>query len=140
MSNLIDTFANRLSEALVLRNIKPSQLAERTGIDKSKISSYMSGRFKAKQDGIHIISKYLDVDPAWLMGYDVPMERAYDPLQDAKELIKTCYGHLVIDLLDSYSKLNELGKETATQRVDELTEMPKYTEKVEKKETNQANG
>jgi len=73
MSELIDTFANRLSKAISIRNIKPVELSEKTGIDKSKISSYMSGRYKAKQDGIYILSKVLEVDPAWLMGYDVPM-------------------------------------------------------------------
>lgn len=75
---LIDNFANRLTKAITLRNIKPIELSEKTGIDKSKISSYMSGRYKAKQDGIHILSQILDVDPAWLMGYDVPMERNFD--------------------------------------------------------------
>lgn len=78
MNDLIDTFANRLTKALKIKNIKPIELSEKTGIDKSKISSYMSGRYKAKQDGIHIISKILNVDPAWLMGYDVPMDRNFD--------------------------------------------------------------
>lgn len=76
MSELIDTFANRLSKAVTIRNIKPIELSEKTGIDKSKISSYMSGRYKAKQDGIHVLSKVLNVDPAWLMGYDVPMNES----------------------------------------------------------------
>lgn len=75
MNELIDTFANRLSKIISIRNIKPIELSEKTGIDKSKISSYMSGRYKAKQDGVHILSKVLNCDPAWLMGYDVPMER-----------------------------------------------------------------
>lgn len=75
MDDLIDTFANRLSKALTIRNIKPIELSEKTGIDKSKISSYMSGRYKAKQDGVYLLSTFLDVDPAWLMGYNVPMER-----------------------------------------------------------------
>lgn len=57
MNELIDTFANRLSKALNLRNIKPIELSEKSGIDKSKISSYMSGRYKAKQDGLYILSK-----------------------------------------------------------------------------------
>lgn len=75
MNDLIDSFANRLNKALTVRNMKPVELAEKTGIDKSKISSYMTGRYKAKQDGIHTISQALNVDPAWLMGYNVPMER-----------------------------------------------------------------
>lgn len=74
MNGRIDSFANRLSKALIIRNIKPVELAEKTGISKSKISSYMSGRYKAKQDGIYLLSKALDVDPGWLMGYDVSMD------------------------------------------------------------------
>lgn len=74
MDELIDTFANRLAYALTIRGIKPIELAEKTGIDKAKISSYMSGRYKAKQDGLSLISKVLNVSPVWLMGYDVPME------------------------------------------------------------------
>lgn len=74
MSEIVDTFSNRLTKAVSIRNIKAVELSEKTGISKSKISSYMSGRFKAKQDGIHLLSKALNVDPAWLMGYDVPIE------------------------------------------------------------------
>lgn len=75
MDDLIDTFANRLSYALTLRNMKPIELSEITKIDKSKISSYMSGRYKAKTDGLKLIADALNVSPVWLMGYDVPMER-----------------------------------------------------------------
>ncbi len=68
MNGRIDTFANRLSKALFIRNIKPIDLAEKTGISKSKISSYMSGRYKAKQDGVYLLSKALDVDPRLVNG------------------------------------------------------------------------
>lgn len=75
MNELVETFAQRLTRALLIRNMKPVELAEKTGIDKSKISSYMSGRYKAKQDGIFILSEALQVDPTWLMGYDVPIKK-----------------------------------------------------------------
>lgn len=75
MNELIDTFSNRLNKAIAIRNIKPIELAEKTGIDKSKISSYMSGRYKARQDGVYLLAKALCVSEAWLMGYDVPMEK-----------------------------------------------------------------
>lgn len=57
-------------------------------------------------------------------------------LNDDKELLKSKYGIDSIQLLDNYSKLNNLGKKTANQRVEELTEMPKYTEKNELSEEN----
>ena len=75
MDKLVDTFTNRLNKAISLRNIKPIELSEKTGIDKSKISSYMSGRYKAKQDGVYLLAHALNVSEVWLMGYDVPMER-----------------------------------------------------------------
>lgn len=75
MDNLIDSFANRLTHALMIRNMKPIELSEITKIDKSKISSYMSGRYKAKTDGLKLIADALNVSPVWLMGYDVPMEK-----------------------------------------------------------------
>lgn len=75
MNELVDTFANRLNKAILLRNIKPIELSEKTGIDKSKISSYMSGRYKAKQDGVYLLARALNVNEAWLMGLDVSMER-----------------------------------------------------------------
>ena len=78
MDDLIDTFANRLSYALTIRNIKPIELAEITKINKSKISSYMSGRYKPKTDGLKLIANALNVSPVWLMGYDVPMQKNID--------------------------------------------------------------
>ena len=75
MNELVDNFSNRLNTAIRIRNIKPIELSEKTGIDKSKISSYMSGRYKAKQDGVYLLAQALNVNEAWLMGLNVPMER-----------------------------------------------------------------
>lgn len=96
MNNLVSNFANRLSDALRIRNMKPIELSEKTGIDKSKISSYMSGRYKAKQDGIHILSKVLNVDPAWLMGYDVPMNNNNINIEEKSKQFFLCpvYGKI----------------------------------------------
>lgn len=80
MNELVDTFLNRLNTAMRIRNIKPIELSKKTGIDKSKISSYMSGRYKAKQDGVYLLAQALSVNEAWLMGLDVPMERTPDYL------------------------------------------------------------
>lgn len=73
MERLIDTFSNRLCRALQIRNMKPIELAEKSGVDKGKISSYMSGRYRAKQDTLYALATVLDVSPVWLMGYDVSM-------------------------------------------------------------------
>ena len=67
--------SERISTALAIRNMKQSELCERTKIPKSAISQYISGAFEPKQDRIYLIARELDVSEAWLMGYDVPMER-----------------------------------------------------------------
>jgi repressor LexA len=75
LSKPISELKDRLKTALTLRDIRPIVLAEKTGIPKSAISQYMSGYTKPKQDRIYSISRVLNVSEAWLMGFDVPMER-----------------------------------------------------------------
>lgn len=75
MSKLIDSFSNRLKYAITIKNIKPIELSKKTNISKTNISCYMSGKYEAKQDGVKLLADALDVDPVWLMGYDVPMEK-----------------------------------------------------------------
>lgn len=75
---LVDTFSNRLNLAMTIRNIKASMLSEKTGISKSSLSEYLSGKYEAKQNGIFLLAKALNVSEAWLMGCDVPMEREID--------------------------------------------------------------
>lgn len=58
-----------------MRKMKQVDLVKVTGIGKSSISTYISGEYEPKQKNIYKIAKALDVNEAWLMGYDVPMER-----------------------------------------------------------------
>lgn len=66
-------FTNRLRQALEFRNMTQSELSRLSGIGKSAISQYLSGEYEAKQENIYLMSKPLNVNPAWLMGFDVPM-------------------------------------------------------------------
>lgn len=69
----VDTFANRLKKALAINNMTQTELSNKTKIDKSLISNYLSGNYKAKQDNLSRIAKALDVSETWLMGYDVDL-------------------------------------------------------------------
>lgn len=71
----MSTTAQRIKEGLEIRGLKQSDLVEKTGISKGALSSYISGRYMPKQNNIYLISKALNVNEAWLMGADVPMER-----------------------------------------------------------------
>lgn len=82
MAKKTATFAQRLREGLDLRGMKQIELATRSGISKYSISHYLKGDWEGKQDAVYAIARALHVDEAWLMGYDVPMERPdwIDPL------------------------------------------------------------
>jgi transcriptional regulator with XRE-family HTH domain len=75
MDKPIVEIKDRLKKAMHYREISPIELSEETKIPKSSISQYMSGYAKPKQDRIYLICKVLDINEAWLLGYDVPMER-----------------------------------------------------------------
>ena len=98
MSDIIETFAKRLDFAMKKRNIKSVELHEKTGISESLISKYLSGNANARQKKLLSISKVLDVNPVWLMGYDIPMEKQEEKLES--KLLK----------LDKYMEENNLDK------------------------------
>lgn len=68
------TYAERLRQALNIRNMKQIELSQKTGIGKSAISQYLKGSIEPRRKRAKIIAKALDVSEAWLMGYDVPIE------------------------------------------------------------------
>lgn len=69
---------DRIKEAIEIREITQSELAEKAKIDKGQLSSYISGKYKPRQNNIDALSLALNVNEAWLMGFDVPMERDYE--------------------------------------------------------------
>ena len=73
---------DRFQKALDIREKKPVDLSRDLKIPKSAISQYLSGTRTIKDSQrLYAIAKYLDVSEAWLMGFDVPMER---PMEQKK--------------------------------------------------------
>lgn len=69
------TIAERIREALSIRDMRQTDLVEKTGIGKSSISTYLSGAYEPKQRNIYKLAEALNVNEAWLMGADVPIDR-----------------------------------------------------------------
>ena len=67
---------DRLKEALGMRQMRAIDLAEASGVPKSAISFYLAGKSKPKADRLYIIAQALNINEAWLLGYDVPIERS----------------------------------------------------------------
>ena len=104
--------SDRISLALNIRGMKQSELCAKTGIPKSAISQYVSGEFKPKQDRVFLIAQALGVDEAWLMGYDVPMEKQKEIPFDKVELTE---GEKV--LLDLFNRVPEEQQQMVLQMI-----------------------
>lgn len=77
----------RLKEALTIRGINAAELSRRTGIPTSSISRYITGQSIPKQNPLALMAESLRVNPAWLMGYDVPMETEPDYWLEAERIL-----------------------------------------------------
>lgn len=104
-------------------------------MNKSDISQYVSGKVEPNQNKLFILGQALNVAEAWLMGLDVPMERA--PKCDyifsdtgtviEVNLAKQKQMEVAKHLLAYCNKLNDKGIKEAAKRVEELTYIPEYT-------------
>ena len=69
-------FHEQLKKAMQLRNMSQGELSKRTGIPKSAMSQYMSGKFRPKQTRTFLIAEALRVNESWLMGFEQePMDK-----------------------------------------------------------------
>lgn len=67
------TTAQRLSTALSNANMIPQELANASGVSKASISQYLNGSHSPSNISSGKMAKVLNVNPVWLMGFDVPM-------------------------------------------------------------------
>lgn len=65
---------HRIAELLSYLDIKQTDFCKKTGLQKSALSNYLNGDRVPRQNQIAKIADAYNINPAWLMGYDVPME------------------------------------------------------------------
>ena len=80
-------FKTRLQEALQVRNMTAADLSRKSGIDKGSLSNYLKGKFIPKQSKIDAMARALNVSPAWLLGYDVDMNKADVIVEDSNNIM-----------------------------------------------------
>ena len=85
-SERIESCGKRIAKALAARNMRQADLAEMTNIPKSSLSLYLKEAYEPKDDRIYVIAKALHVSEAWLMGYDVPMEKSEEKIPSEQQL------------------------------------------------------
>ena len=72
----VSEFKFRLREALKARNLKASELSKITKVPEGAISYYLAGKSQPKGNRLHLLCVALSVSEAWMLGYDVPMEKS----------------------------------------------------------------
>ena len=79
-----ETTSNRLRKIMSERNLRQVDILNlavpycekyNVKLNKSDLSQYCSGKTEPNQDKLFILGEALNVNEAWLMGYDVPMAR-----------------------------------------------------------------
>ena len=117
---IVDTFKNRLNLAIKIFGLKQVDIVKKTGIDKTLLNKYISGNSNASQKKISLLANFFNVNPLWLMGYDVPMKKSVP-----KNNISAEYGLLTNDTI-SVQGLNE----------DDIKEIKRQIEYLKNKNNN----
>ena len=113
-----DTFANRLQKAINLAGLKPIEVANKTGLDKSLISCYLSGKYNAGDENLEKLANILNVSEIWLRGYDVDIN-----------------GNTALETTNnSFDELELLFSKTKEILTDDDREMIKFVIEKRKKE------
>lgn len=90
-----ESTATRLKQLIADRNLKQVDILEKAlpysknygiKLTKSDLSQYVSGKVVPGQEKLTILGLALNVSEAWLMGYDVPMERSAQPTQQSNAI------------------------------------------------------
>ena len=96
--------AKRLRQAISEMNLKPQELADLSGVNKASVSQYLNGSHAPSNISSGKMGKILNVDPLWLMGFDVPMRKTKDELEANKDfelsLLNDNEKEMVIGMID----------------------------------------
>lgn len=127
----MNTFAERLRYYMEQSNMKQIELVEKTKINKSSISEYLSGNYEPKQRNIYKIAIALGIKPSQLMG-----------IEEDKPTISSCSITMSEKLnltkqeetiIKKYRQLDADGKDRINRQLDfELYQINQSAEKEER--------
>ena len=75
--------ARKLRQTDILKAAEPYCKKYDVKLNKNDLSQYCSGKVEPRQDKLTILGMALSVSEAWLMGYDVSMERNITPTAES---------------------------------------------------------
>ena len=104
-----------LKQIDILNKAQPYCIKYGVKLGKSDLSQYISGRNNPSQKKLTILGLALNVNEAWLMGFDVPMERSDKKLNNIDEEM----------IIEKYNKLNKKQKENLLDYAEFLLQQQK---------------
>lgn len=119
------TFAERLKHYMEQANMKQTDLVEKSKINKSSISEYLSGNYEPKQRNIYKIATALGIKPSQLMG----ISNTSEPPAPTIKLTAQEEEHI-----KKYRQLNADGKFVIDNQIDFM--LYKQEQSAEKEEQN----
>ena len=102
--------AKRLLLALSNAGISQQELSEKSGVSKASISQYVNGFHSPSKISSGKMGKVLNVEPLWLMGFDVEMKKEL-----SSESAKNDMAYL-----EKFSLLNERDKKIVLSMMDSM--------------------
>lgn len=122
------TVAENIKKIRKEKGLTQKQLGEKCKMSESTLRQYELGLRNPKLQTLTKIATALGVSLSDIMG-----KEEIDKIIETKSRIKHQIDNGIIttlpsSLLDNYSKLNDTGKREADKRVQELTEIPRYTQ------------
>ena len=122
----VETCSKRIAMALKIKGMKQYELCRLANVPKSSLSLYLSGAYEPKQDRVYDIAKALNVNEAWLMGYDVPMERQIKKVSPSADNLTE--GEKM--WLELYYKVSDETRETLVNMMLAFNQLPEGEQKV----------
>lgn len=113
MTNLVP-IKDRLKELLKMKNINARHLGELAHISEASMSQYINGKVKPKQDRIYAIAQVMNVNPAWLLGYDVSPHTTHFQHDENNccDLYNICHNTEIHEIAEILSALDEVERGT----------------------------
>lgn len=118
MNKKVSYSKQRINELMSYFGLNQTELCRKTGLQKSALSNYLNGDREPRQNQISLIADPFGVNPAWIMGYDVPMFLPEDTEQ-AKDIRNAYLNNMYklssdeVELVEAYRLLDKKGKEYA---------------------------
>lgn len=125
----------RLNYLMVERNLKQKdilnltqELCEKYDVkfNKSDISQYVSGKTEPNQDKLFILSEALNVNVAWLMGFDVPMKKS-NSTSSHNNTLTSEYSSSTLEMIKMYEELDIEDRAEIRGTIKGMLKAEKYT-------------